>query len=196
MTSIIFSTILFLIISTCYVIWKIKKISFNDILKDFVDVSPAFLAFYFSNDRSIAFLMVCLIANEFIYDNLYLGAGFFTIGYIAASILSVSFPINYMKVAISLVSSVSIIFPLLCLYKGNWKFSIGAGIYGSITLPFLFYAFYTTWNPGFLALIIGDVLLLVGEMFPNNKVIRLVSDLFYFFGTCFVPLSLSGGWII
>lgn len=194
----IISSISFLTIASCYIVWKfkLKDSTLSDIIKDFIDVSPAFLSLYFCNNKCVVFLMMCLIANEFIYDNIFMGAGFFALGYVLASVFSILFSVSLIKIGISLALSVLIIVPLVCVYKGDVKFKIGAVSYGFITLPFLFYAFCITWNPGFLSLVVGDTLLLVGEMFPSNKIIRTVSDLFYFFGTCFVPLSLSGGWII
>lgn len=195
MNLIIISSCLFALVAMSYLIFKLKDFKHSDLLKDFVDISPAVAALFFPGFKPIVFLMACLIANEFIYDNIFIGAILFAIGYVCASIFAISLPLVIAKVLIATVSSVAIIFPLICMYKGEIKLKIAASIYGLITLPFLFYAFYITWNPGFLALVVGDSLLLVAELFEGNKSIRIVSDLFYFFGTFFVPLSLVGGWL-
>ena len=194
---VIVSSVLFLAIASCYLIWKLTSIkeSWGDLLKDFVDVSPAVVLLFFSGYPAIVFLMACLVANEFIYDNIIVGAGLFAVGYVLSSLYSVWNPVNFAKMDIAIVTAISIIIIFLSVWKGEKKLKIAAGVYGALTLPILFYAFYVTWNPGFLALAIGDSLLLVGEMFPKNKTVRIVSDLFYFFGTCFVPLSLTGGWL-
>ena len=188
---------LFLVVGAAYLLeeLKFKGGVVGDLLKDFVDASPAVILLPFCNQQAALFLMVCLIANEFIYDNLFVGAGLFAVGYASASLLSVWGAFDLDKIYVGIVTTVSVIVPLLSVYKGDLKLKIGAGVYGGLTLSLLFYAFYVTWNPGFLALAIGDALLLVGEIFKENKAVRIVSDLFYFFGTCFVPLSLIGGWL-
>jgi len=197
MKELIASLCLFLIIGVLYVLERkdIVKNTLGDIFKDLVDASPAIIMLFFPKFECIVFLTCCLIANQLIYDNLIVGAILFIIGYVSCSIFSISFSLVIPKFLIALVSSVSIVIMLVCIYKEDIKLRIAAVIYGLLTLPFLFYAFHITWNPGFLALVIGDVLLLVGEIFPN-KTIRIISDLFYFFGTCFVPLSLFGRWFI
>ena len=188
---------LFLAIGAAYLLRELrfKESSAGDLLKDFVDVSPALILLPFCDLKAAVFLMACLIANEFIYDNVFIGAGIFAAGYVSASLVSVWGVLNFDKIYVAIVTFISTIVPLLSVWKGELKLKIGAGIYGGLTLPFLFYAFYATWNPGFLALAIGDALLLVGEILKKNKAVRIVSDLFYFFGTCFVPLSLIGGWL-
>lgn len=193
----VWSISFFAVVCACYLLRELGVVKgvAADLLKDFVDVSPAVILLPFCGFKSALFLMSCLIANEFIYDNIFIGAGVFAAGYVSASLFSVWGVLNLDKIYISGVTAIAAIVPLLAVYKGELKLKIGAGIYGGLTIPVILYAFYVTLNPGFLALAIGDALLLVGEMLKENKAVRIVSDCFYFLGTCFVPLSLVGGWL-
>lgn len=194
----IWSISFFAVVCACYLLRELSVVkgAAADLLKDFVDVSPAVILLPFCGFKPTLFLMLCLIANEFICDNIFIGAGVFAVGYVFASLFSVWGELSLDKIYMASVTTIAVIVPLLAVYKGELKLKIGAGIYGGLTLPFMFYAFFVTWNPGFLALAIGDALLLVGEMLKGNKAVRIVSDCFYFLGTCFVPLSLMGCWII
>lgn len=189
---------LFVLVGACYLLRELKIVkreSFADLLKDFVDASPAAIVLPFCNFPSALFLMSCIIANEFIYDNIFAGAGLFAIGYVSASVISIWGEFDAAKAIVSIGASAAAIIPLLAFWKGDAKMKAAAGVYGALTIPALSYAFSITWNPGFLALAVGDALLIVAETMPENKAARVVSDMFYFFGTCFVPLSLTGGWL-
>lgn len=192
------ASVLFLLAGACYLLRELKiakKKAIVDLMKDFVDSSPAVIILPFCNFQSALFLMSCLIANEFIYDNIFAGAGLFAIGYVSASVISVWGDFVAAKAIVSIGASAAAIIPLLAFWKGEAKMKAAAGVYGALTIPVLSYAFSITWNPGFLALAVGDALLIVAETMPENKAARVISDMFYFFGTCFVPLSLTGGWL-
>lgn len=188
------SIVFYLVIGAAYVVWALKAVKLdcvNDLLKDFVDVSPALLCIVFHQYPAAVFLMCCLMANEFIYDNYFVGAGLFAAGYGFASVFAVvGKPFDWVALAVALGLVVTAAALVIVLYKGNKAYKIGAVVYGFACLAPCVYAFGATFNPGFLALVVGDILLILNEAF-DKKPIRIASDLNYFFGTCFVPLALA-----
>jgi len=183
----IWSIIAFITISLCYLLYEClcKK----DILKDLVDISPAILLLIFNKPMAAWFLMFCLIANEFIYDNWIIGGLSFAVGYVLATLFATHFIFNWINFLICIGTIIAVAIPIFILYKGKIIVKLGAIGYGLISIAPCLYAFSLTYNPGFLGLAIGDILLGIYGV-TDNKWVRIVSDLFYFAGTCFVPLAL------
>ena len=189
----IWSLALFIPICIFYLLWEfnaVKNATVMDLMKDFVDISPAIILLVFNRPWAAIFLMACLMANEFIYDNWVIGGLLFTAGYAAASILASSVvPFNiWFAIGSALIMAV-ISTPMAIFYNGKAGHKVGACIYAVISLAPCLYAFCLTANPGFICLVLGDVLLGFYGL-SNNKYVKIVANLFYFAGTCLVPLAL------
>ena len=188
-----YSIIVFILVAAAYVAWElnaVKNATIMDIMKDFVDVSPCVLMLCFNKPYCIIFLAFCLMANEFIYDNQILGGLLFITAYASASVLSsMYFDFKLVNLIICLIVMLFTEVPILLIYKGSVSEKITIGIYGILSLCPCLYAFSVTFNVGFMLLALGDIWLgIYGAM--NNKCIKIVANLFYFAGTCFVPLIL------
>ena len=185
----IINLILASLIFISYMLWEIGNFNkiINRILKFFVDLSPLMILLFNRSISCCIFLILCLIANFVIFKNQIFGGIIFIIAYSFASIYSVwENKFNIIALLISLITIIIIEFILLKFYKDN---KIGIIIYGLSSSLLCVYAFIITKNVGFLCLMLGDTLLIVNEI-HKNKTIFLISDLFYFLGTCLVPLSL------
>ena len=189
----IWSFALFVPICACYLMWEfnaIKNATIMDLMKDFVDISPAIILLVFNRPQSAIFLMFCLMANEFIYDNWILGGALFAVGYATASFLACYGSGFYIVIALTAVLAILIFeIPLLIVWKGSARLKVCAACYGIIALLPCVYAFEITLNPGFLLLAAGDI----GLGFYGvceKKWIKIVANVIYFAATCFIPLSL------
>lgn len=107
----IWSFALFVPICACYLMWEfnaIKNATIMDLMKDFVDISPAIILLAFNRPQSAIFLMFCLMANEFIYDNWILGGALFAVGYATASFLACYGSGFYIVIALTAVLAILI----------------------------------------------------------------------------------------
>lgn len=185
----IINLILASLIFISYVLWEVGNFNsiINKCLKFFVDLSPLIILIFNKSIPSCLFLIFCLIANFVIFKNQIFGGILFIIAYSFASIYSVwGTEFNFISLIISFIIIIVIELVILKFYKDN---KIGVIIYGLTSSLLCVYAFIITKNVGFLCLMLGDTLLIVNEI-HKNKTIFLISDLFYFLGTCLVPLSL------
>ncbi|MBO7123282.1 MAG: hypothetical protein J6V90_08390 [Treponema sp.] len=189
----IWAFILFAPICAAYIFWEcniIKNNAVRVILKDFVDISPAVILLAFNRPWAAIFLMACLMANMFIYDNLVLGGILFAAAYASASVLASWFhPFDITCAAMSVGFVVASLVPIILLYKGEKKFKVGICVYALIAVVPLAYALSKTLNFGFLCLALGDIGL-GGYEATNKKVVKIIANILYFAGTCLVPLSL------
>ena len=189
----IFSLIVFAAISAAYVLWEYnvpKNATIMDMLKDFVDISPCVILLIFNRPWAAVFLCLCLMANEFIYDSWILGGMLFAAAYGSASILASWFhPFSLAFAIFSAAVIVVLSIPIAIGYKGTAGFRVGICVYSVLSVAPLVYAFSITLNPGFISLAIGDIGLGVYSV-CEKKWVKVAANILYFFGTCFVPMSL------
>ena len=189
----IWSFILLIPICAFYLLWEfnvVKNATVMDLMKDFVDISPAVILLVFNRPWCAAFLMLCLMANEFIYDNWAIGGVLFAAAYGSASVLASSMvPFNGWYILLAAVAMAVVAVPIAILYKGKAILKIGACSYSALALAPCVYALCATRNPGFLLLVLGDIGLGVYGI-TDNKYVKAGANLLYFAGTCLVPLSL------
>lgn len=189
----IWSFVLLAPICACYVLWEcgvVKNVAARDLTKDFVDISPAVILLAFNRPWAAVFLMLCLMANMFIYDNWVVGGVLFAAAYMTASIFSAWLcPFDIMLVVFGLVLALGAAVPIAHACQGSALFKVGLVFYSVLAIAPLTYAFAKTANLGFLFLILGDIGLGVYEI-CGAKWVKVAANILYFAGTCFVPLSL------
>lgn len=189
----IWAAILFIPICAAYVLWEYnipKNATVMDILKDFVDISPAVILLVFNRPWCAVFLMLCLVANEFIYDHWILGGLLFAAAYGSASVLATWFQSFDILLAIfALVMALGASIPIACAYNEKKSFKIGLVIYSVLAIAPLTYAFAKTANLGFICLIFGDIGLGINGNY-EKKWLKVAANILYFAGTCLVPLAL------
>lgn len=189
----IWSLAIFVPVCLCYVLWEfnaVKNATIMDLMKDFVDVSPAVILLVFNRPWADIFLALCLMANMFIYDNWILGGLLFAAAYGSASTLAssaVPFNLCFAIGAVMIMTVVST--PMAVYYKGKPVLKAGACVYAVASLAPCLYTFCVTANPGFLCLVLGDVGLGLYGL-SNNNYVKAAANVLYFAGTCLVPLSL------
>jgi len=187
---VVLSCVLALLIFAAYYLWYGSNLNENlkKALKLFVDLSPVFIWMLYRNIPSFIFLSLCLLANIVIFQNNVIGAVIFIMAYSFGAIWSViPLSFNLIYLIISFVVAVVVIYNILKVYKEN---QVGVIIYGFTASLSCLYAFFITWNFGFLALVVGDTILMFNEV-SYKKSLHLISNFFYFLGVCLVPVSLK-----
>lgn len=168
----------------------------DDLLKDCIDVLPCILVIQYHNPLSLFFLLGCMIADKFIDDSMAVGGVMFLITYGLTSLSRIAkyeFNVIYwISAVLFILVAMIVIFSFL---KGRLIEKIASACYGFTSLVLCIVAFLYTHNLGFVCLVIGDILLVVREIFKQNnskteRFVMSVSNSFYYAGLCFVPLAL------
>lgn len=160
----------------------------------FLDILPSF-ALVFLNFRTGLlewFIIAILFAMISIRVHIVVGAISYLLIYLAIGISAMTHGIQVFSLIVSTVIICALIAYTITLKSVDKRTKIGGILYGIFALIPLLYCFGTTWNFGFLSLVIGDILLAITQIVPKNreKLVNYISNMFFYTGVWLVPLSL------
>ena len=179
-----------------YCVWEydlVKNDLIKSLCKDFVDLSPCLLLFFFFDIRCAVLLIGCVVANVLIDENDIMGALAFAFVYsFTAWLVYHTCEFNWIKLTVSLAIPLCLCGAILPFWKVDLLTKCLACVYAVGTLGSCLYTFSSCWNIGFLLLFFGDVSLIVSRLeFKEcvKRTIRTLSNCVYFFGVTLIPLA-------
>ena len=166
----------------------------NRLLLSCIEVLPCILVIQYRSDLALFFLLGSLVADKFMDDSFPVGGTLFLATYgLTALTVIFGYPFNPLYWVCSVTTILICMIIVFNVLKTGIIEKIAEGVYGFTALVLLMTAFFHTHNFGFLFLVIGDVTLIVKDIFKGTKAEKLimtVSNSFYYCGLCFVPLTL------
>lgn len=160
---------------------------------DLIDIMPMLLLPCLTLNKTVwIFVIGVTFANVLMRPSVFVGGALYLLVYGFVGILSaLAFPFNALKLLIA-VAPIALIFALVySKLKKPWEV-VGAAAYALIALIPCLYAFLLTWNIGFLALVIGDLTLIVYIAGIYKKDWYLyVSNCIFYTGVILTPLFLQ-----
>lgn len=176
-----------------YAKWGKEKYS-TGIAMCILDILPAFSLILMNTRSGLLdwFIVAILFAIISIRVHIVVGAIAYLLIYLAIGIFVMVYNFSIVPLIVSiLVLAILIICTFTRKNVDKWS-KIGGSLYGIFALIPLLYCFFTTWNVGFLSLVIGDVLLGATQIVPEKKVklVNYISNIFFYVGVWLVPLSL------
>lgn len=139
---------------------------------------------------SVFIIGICY-ANSIIRHNSIIGAILYLITYLTSSLMYLNPPSDTaMIITIAFDLIILSIGIIAVLKKLTNKAIIWGGVsYAIIVFSFLLLDFFQSFNLGFIALILGDILLALNFVFKKNWLYFISNSLFYI-GVCISPLAL------
>lgn len=159
---------------------------------DIADSLPVILLPFLTLNNSVwIFIIGTIFANVLMRPSVFIGATAYLFVYGFAGIitaLNYDFYLNYLIIAILFLTA-----PLVIVAFKIKKVLpvIGATIYAFLALVPLVYAFLVTQNFGFLALVIGDLTLIVYILGFKKEWYHFLSNSIFYTGVVLVPLTLQ-----
>jgi hypothetical protein len=149
---------------------------------------PIFLLINFHTPLACYFLIGCFIADVTMSKKQELGSLMYLFVYSITAFKFCSFSFENCIFAYGIMTA--IIVSILACWNTNAITKIFCLIYAYTALAFCVIAFQSTFNFGFLCLVIGDVLLTVKELMKDKRLVYTISNSFFFIGMCLVALVL------
>lgn len=163
----------------------------NKLANDLLDLMPIFLLILFPiNKLLFLFVVGVCFANSVIRSNDVAGGVLYAITYIATFMFIYSYSsIAWLSTIIPLLIVCGIGFFAIKKKLTDTKIILAGMAYGIVVFCALTYLYTLTLNLGFLALILGDILLAIQFVYKKNFIYLISNSLFYI-GVFLIPFSL------
>lgn len=176
-----------------YAKWGKEKIS-TGIGMCILDILPAFQLVLFNTRSTLMewFIIVILFAMISIRVHIVVGALSYLAIYLAIGIIFMINDFSIFTLLVGIVIIAALATYVITLKNLDKWTKIGGILYGFFALVPLLYCFNYTFNPGFLSLVIGDILLGATQIVSKErqKMVNYISNIFFYIGVWLVPLSL------
>lgn len=176
-----------------YAKWGKEKIS-TGIGMCILDILPAFQLVLFNTRSSLMewFIIVILFAMISIRVHIVVGALSYLAIYLAIGIIFMINDFSIFTLLVGMVIIAALATYVITLKNLDKWTKIGGILYGFFALVPLLYCFNYTFNPGFLSLVVGDILLGATQIVSKErqKMVNYISNIFFYIGVWLVPLSL------